>query len=149
MKFPRVMIAGVVCAAGLLVAVLRRRGQSGGAEKKNSKTAEETWREGRRQFKGNCVICHFETSDKKKVGPGLKGFSVRTTFADGAKITYARIHDLIANGGKDMPPFLDGCERRADSRFDFLSEDAVKGRVASQAAPGLRAGGGGLRAERF
>ena len=105
MKFPRVMIAGVACAAGLAVAVLPGWGQVGSAEKKNSKTAEGVAR-GKTQFKGNCVICHFETSDKKKVGPGLKGFSLRTTFADGAKITYARLHDLIAKGGKDMPPFL-------------------------------------------
>jgi mono/diheme cytochrome c family protein len=106
MKFPLVMIAGVVCAVGLLVVSPPAQGQSGGAEKKNSKTAEEAAR-GKGQFKDNCVICHFETSDKKKVGPGLKGFSLRTTFADGAKITYARLHDLIAKGGKDMPPSLD------------------------------------------
>jgi mono/diheme cytochrome c family protein len=105
MKFPRVMIAGVVCAVGLLVAGLPVRGQAGSAEKKNSKTAEGVAR-GKTLFKGNCVICHFETSDKKKVGPGLKGFGTRTVFADGTKITDARIHDLIANGGKDMPPFL-------------------------------------------
>jgi mono/diheme cytochrome c family protein len=104
MKFSRARIAGVVCAAGLLVAGFPARGQSCSAEKKNSQPGDVT--RGKAQFKGNCVICHFETSDKKKVGPGLKGFSVRTTFADGTKITYARIRDLLVNGGKDMPPFL-------------------------------------------
>jgi mono/diheme cytochrome c family protein len=105
MKFPKVRIAGVVCAVGLLAAGLSARGQSGSAEKKNSKAAGDVAR-GKAQFKGNCVICHFETSDKKKVGPGLKGFAARTTFADGTKITDARLHDVILNGGKDMPPFV-------------------------------------------
>jgi len=100
-----VSIAGVVCAAGLLVAGVPAQGQSGSPEKKNSKAPGDVTR-GKTQFKGNCVICHFETSDKKKVGPGLKGFGARTTFADGTKITDARIHDVIVNGGKDMPPFL-------------------------------------------
>lgn len=107
MKFPIVvMIVGLLGTAGLLVASVAARGQSSDAEKKSSKVAEGVAR-GKTQFKGNCVICHFETSDKKKVGPGLKGFGTRTTFADGTKITDARIHDLIANGGKDMPPFLE------------------------------------------
>ncbi len=105
MKFPMVTIAGVVCAAGLLAAGVPVRGHSSDGEKKNSKATEGAAR-GRALFKGNCVICHFETSDKKKVGPGLKGFAARAVFADGTKITDARIHDLIANGGKDMPPFL-------------------------------------------
>lgn len=95
----------MVCAA-VLAATVSASGQAqNGAEKKNLKPAEEVTR-GKAQFKSNCVICHFEASDKKKVGPGLKGFATRTIFADGAKITDARLHDLIANGGKDMPPFL-------------------------------------------
>ena len=106
MKFSRGMIAGVVCAAALLVAGVPAGGQSGDAEKKNSRWAEGVAR-GKSVFKGNCAICHFETSDKKKVGPGLKGFGTRTSFTDGAKITEARIHELIINGGKDMPPFLE------------------------------------------
>jgi mono/diheme cytochrome c family protein len=106
MKLPKVRIAGVLCAAALLVAAAPAQGQSGDPDKKSSKTAEWAAR-GKALFKGNCVICHFETSDKKKVGPGLKGFATRRTFSDGVKITDARIHELIANGGKDMPPFLE------------------------------------------
>jgi mono/diheme cytochrome c family protein len=108
MKFPKMMVAGVACAcaAVLLAPGVPARGQSGGGEKKNSKSAEGAAR-GKTLFKGNCVICHFEASDSKKVGPGLKGFATRTTLADGTKITDARIHDLIANGGKNMPPFLE------------------------------------------
>jgi mono/diheme cytochrome c family protein len=106
MKIPiTTIIAGVVCAAGLLAGNLPARGRNGSAEKKPSKAAGDVAR-GKAQFKGNCVICHFEASDKKKVGPGLKGFGARTTFADGTKITDARLHDVIINGGKDMPPFL-------------------------------------------
>src|ERR1700683_3809059 len=106
MKLPRVMIAGVVCAAALLVVGVPAPGQSSDTEKKSSKATEWAAR-GKALFKGHCVICHFETSDKKKVGPGLKGFGTRSTFSDGVKITDVRIHELIANGGKDMPPFLE------------------------------------------
>jgi mono/diheme cytochrome c family protein len=106
MKFPRVRAAGVICAAGLLVVGIPARVKGAVVDKNGSKAAEGAAR-GKTLFKGNCAICHFETSDKKKVGPGLRGFGTRTTFSDGAKITEARIHDLIANGGKDMPPFLE------------------------------------------
>jgi cytochrome c2 len=60
---------------------------------------------GKTVYSTYCEICHFDTSDKKKVGPGLKGLTRRGTFSDGTKLDDARLRTWIENGGKDMPSF--------------------------------------------
>jgi mono/diheme cytochrome c family protein len=81
-------------------------GQSA-AKKSNggSGSSSATVTRGKTVYTGYCEICHFDTSDKKKVGPGLKGLTRRGTFSDGAKLDDARLRTWIENGGKDMPSF--------------------------------------------
>jgi len=66
---------------------------------------------GKSLFQQKCSICHYDTSDQKKIGPGLKGISKRGTFSvNGNKITDDSLRTWIENGDQLMPPFKDVLE---------------------------------------
>jgi cytochrome c len=66
---------------------------------------------GKDLFQQKCSICHYATSDQKKIGPGLKGISKRGTFSvNGNKITDESLTTWIDNGDQLMPPFKDVLE---------------------------------------
>jgi cytochrome c len=66
---------------------------------------------GKAVFQQKCALCHFDTSDQKKIGPGLKGLSKRGTFSvNGNKITDDSLKTWIENGDQLMPPFKDVLE---------------------------------------
>lgn len=66
---------------------------------------------GKEVFQQKCSICHFDTSDAKKIGPGLKGISKRGTFTvNGNKVTDENLKTWIENGDSLMPPFKDALE---------------------------------------
>ncbi|MGB9434285.1 MAG: cytochrome c [Candidatus Acidiferrum sp.] len=66
---------------------------------------------GKSLFQQKCSICHYDTSDQKKIGPGLKGLSKRGTFSvNGNKITDDSLKTWIENGDQLMPPFKDVLE---------------------------------------
>jgi cytochrome c len=66
---------------------------------------------GKSLFQQKCSICHYDTSDQKKIGPGLKGISKRGTFSvNGNKITDESLRTWIENGDQLMPPFKDVLE---------------------------------------
>jgi mono/diheme cytochrome c family protein len=66
---------------------------------------------GKALFQQKCSICHYDTSDQKKIGPGLKGLSKRGTFSvNGNKITDESLRTWIENGDQLMPPFKDVLE---------------------------------------
>jgi cytochrome c len=63
---------------------------------------------GKTLFQQKCAVCHYDTSDQKKIGPGLKGLSKRGTFSvNGNKITDESLNTWIENGDQLMPPFKD------------------------------------------
>ena len=62
-------------------------------------------------FQQKCSVCHYDNSDQKKIGPGLKGLSKRGTFSvNGNKITDDSLRAWIENGDQLMPPFKDVLE---------------------------------------
>jgi len=66
---------------------------------------------GKSLFQQKCSLCHYDTSDQKKIGPGLKGLSKRGTFSvNGNKITDDSLKTWIENGDQLMPPFKDVLE---------------------------------------
>lgn len=66
---------------------------------------------GKDLFQQKCSICHFDTSDAKKIGPGLKGISKRGTFTvNGNKVTDENLKTWIENGDNLMPPFKETLE---------------------------------------
>jgi len=65
---------------------------------------------GKSLFQQKCSVCHYDTSDQKKIGPGLKGLSKRGTFTNGNKITDDSLKTWIENGDQLMPPFKDVLE---------------------------------------
>ena len=66
---------------------------------------------GKSLFQEKCALCHYDTSQQKKIGPGLKGISKRGTFSvNGNKITDESLKTWIENGDQLMPPFKDVLE---------------------------------------
>jgi cytochrome c len=66
---------------------------------------------GKTLFQQKCAVCHYDTSDQKKIGPGLKGISKRGTFSvNGNKITDDSLKTWIESGDQLMPPFKDVLE---------------------------------------
>jgi mono/diheme cytochrome c family protein len=66
---------------------------------------------GKSLFQQKCSVCHYDTSDQKKIGPGLKGLSKRGTFTvNGNKITDENLKNWIENGDQLMPPFKEVLE---------------------------------------
>ena len=63
---------------------------------------------GKEIFQQKCSTCHFDTSDAKKIGPGLKGINKRGTFTvNNNKVTDETLKTWIENGDSLMPPFKD------------------------------------------
>jgi cytochrome c len=66
---------------------------------------------GKTVFQQKCSVCHYDNSDQKKIGPGLKGLSKRGTFSvNGNKITDESLKTWIENGDQLMPPFKEVLE---------------------------------------
>ena len=63
---------------------------------------------GKEVFQQKCSTCHYDTSDAKKIGPGLKGIGKRGTFTvNSNKVTDEALKAWIENGDSLMPPFKD------------------------------------------
>jgi cytochrome c2 len=60
---------------------------------------------GKTVYEKRCTICHLASSDKKKIGPGLKGLGKRQAFANGSPVNDESLRTWIENGGKSMPGF--------------------------------------------
>ena len=66
---------------------------------------------GKTVFQQKCSVCHYDNSEQKKIGPGLKGLSKRGTFSvNGNKITDESLKSWIENGDQLMPGFKDALE---------------------------------------
>jgi cytochrome c len=81
------------------------------AQTATTKTADpnaEAVARGKTVFQQKCSVCHYDNSEQKKIGPGLKGLSKRGTFSvNGNKITDESLKAWIENGDQLMPPFKD------------------------------------------
>ena len=98
-----IVVCGALAGAGSLLAQDSGK-KSGGA---NSAAVARS----KSLFQQKCTICHYDTSDQKKIGPGLKGISKRGTFSvNGNKITDDSLKTWIENGDQLMPPFKDVLE---------------------------------------
>jgi len=63
---------------------------------------------GKEIFQQKCSTCHYDTSDAKKIGPGLKGIGKRGTFTvNNNKVTDETLKAWIENGDSLMLPFKD------------------------------------------
>jgi len=83
-----------------------------GSAKNSSSTANAAAvKRGKDIFQQKCSVCHYDNSEQKKIGPGLKGISKRGTFSvNGNKITDDSLKTWIENGDQLMPPFKDVLE---------------------------------------
>jgi len=101
-------IAGIMAVLGALVGAGTVRGNNANRPATNNAAAVAR---GKTLFQQKCSVCHYDTSDQKKIGPGLKGLSKRGTFTvNGNKITDDSLKTWIENGDQLMPPFKDVLE---------------------------------------
>jgi cytochrome c len=100
---------GLLLFCGSLVAVVGLFAQS--APKKSGAANTAAVGRGKTLFQQKCAVCHYDNSDQKKIGPGLKGISKRGTFSvNGNKITDESLKTWIENGDQLMPPFKETLE---------------------------------------
>lgn len=101
-------LCGVLMGGGALLA---QDASKQDAPKKSTGSNSAAVARGKALFQQKCSLCHYDTSDQKKIGPGLKGLNKRGTFsANGNKITDETLRTWIENGDQLMPPFKDVLE---------------------------------------
>ena len=94
-------IAALLAAGSLLAAGTGKTSTGNAAAVKRGKDV----------FQQKCSVCHYDNSDQKKIGPGLKGLSKRGTFSvNGNKITDESLKTWIENGDQLMPGFKEALE---------------------------------------
>lgn len=100
-------IAGTIVSAGALLWGGVALGNNASKPAPNAAAVAR----GKTLFQQKCSVCHYDTSDQKKIGPGLKGLSKRGTFSvNGNKITDDSLKTWIENGDQLMPPFKEALE---------------------------------------
>jgi mono/diheme cytochrome c family protein len=101
-------IATLACAGALFAqSKPAKKSASAGASKESAAAVAR----GKEVFQQKCSICHFDASDAKKIGPGLKGIGKRGTFTvNGNKVTDESLKTWIENGDSLMPPFKEAIE---------------------------------------
>ncbi len=101
-----------IAALGILLAVAGAAlAQSKPAKKAPAGKDAAAVARGKEVFQQKCSTCHYDTSDAKKIGPGLKGISKRGTFTvNNNKVTDEPLKTWIENGDSLMPPFKDVIE---------------------------------------
>ena len=99
------MSLAALLGAGTLV------GNTAAKSKDNAAANAAAAKRGKDVFQQKCSVCHYDNSEQKKIGPGLKGLSKRGTFSvNGNKITDESLKTWIENGDQLMPPFKDVLE---------------------------------------
>ena len=100
-----------ICAASMCAAIAGGVLLAQDSGKKAAGTNAAAVGRGKSLFQQKCSICHYDTSDQKKIGPGLKGLAKRGTFSvNGNKITDDSLKTWIENGDQLMPPFKEVLE---------------------------------------
>lgn len=61
--------------------------------------------EGKLVFAQKCEACHFDSSNDKKIGPGLAGLTKLSKFKNGMPADEYHLRRIIERGGKNMPSF--------------------------------------------
>jgi cytochrome c len=101
------VIAGCAAMLGAGALLAQDSGKKSGGASGNAAAVAR----GKSVFQQKCAVCHYDNSDQKKIGPGLKGLSKRGTFSvNGAKITDESLKTWIENGDQLMPPFKETLE---------------------------------------
>jgi len=100
-------LAGIMAVSGALIGAGAVSGNNAGKPAPNAAAVAR----GKTLFQQKCSVCHYDTSDQKKIGPGLKGLSKRGVFSvNGNKITDDSLKTWIENGDQLMPPFKEVLE---------------------------------------
>ena len=106
-RIVRIVSFAALCSALVLTASVLAQNSG----KKSASGNSAAVARGKSLFQQKCSVCHYDTSDQKKIGPGLKGLSKRGTFTvNGNKISDESLKTWIENGDQLMPPFKEVLE---------------------------------------
>lgn len=103
---------GSVCAAVALLAPMEFQKAGASRRPQIHATAHYDLADGKAVYGQKCAACHFDTSDEKKIGPGLAGLMKRAKFKDGMTANDKNLRRIIEHGGKDMPGFRDWLKQK-------------------------------------
>jgi len=104
-------IASLACAGALFAQSSAPKSDSTKKSAAGAAKDPAAVKRGHDVFQEKCSICHFDTSEAKKIGPGLKGLNKRGTFSvNGNKVTDENLKTWIENGDSLMPPFKEVLE---------------------------------------
>jgi mono/diheme cytochrome c family protein len=83
------------------------------AQAPNEHPSSASVNRGRTVFQQKCNICHNDTSNVKKIGPGLKGLNKRGTFSVNGhrKVTDKSLTTWIQDGDSLMPAMKDALDQ--------------------------------------
>jgi mono/diheme cytochrome c family protein len=110
-NFVRTAAAFATVALGISLAVAGAGFAQTKSAKKPAAKDPAAVKRGQEVFQQKCSTCHYDTSDAKKIGPGLKGIRKRGTFTvNNNKVTDENLKTWIENGDSLMPPFKDVLE---------------------------------------
>ncbi len=99
---------GIATLAMAGVALTHGAGKKQEAGKVAARIDKEAVARGKALFGKKCALCHYAESEKRKIGPGLKGLNQRGTFSvNGNKVNEKTLKTWIENGDNQMPPFKD------------------------------------------
>ena len=101
----RIFVFIAAAAFALSGATSFARGQSQSRQPgMSSLDSKDTIHRGEAVFKTRCAVCHYASSNEKKIGPGLHGISHRERLSNGHRVDSTTLTRIIESGGKDMPP---------------------------------------------
>ena len=75
---------------------------AGGAVADNHEKGDAA--KGKEAFQQRCLVCHFEDSADKKIGPGLAGIK-DGTLPSGKESNFGNVIENLNKGGNGMPAF--------------------------------------------
>ncbi|GAC1663597.1 MAG: hypothetical protein NVS9B4_18550 [Candidatus Acidiferrum sp.] len=96
----------MLTAIGSRVSIAQNSSAEKPSHSQTSKASDGAASRGKAVFEKKCAICHYATTNEKKIGPGLKGIGKRGTFTvNNKKVTTESLTTWIQNGDSLMPPF--------------------------------------------
>lgn len=94
-----------VCSAILIFIALIVLPMARAAGQTNQESEAQDVAKGKQIYGQKCEICHYSSSNEKKIGPGLAGLMRRETFRNEMKVNDENLRRVIERGGKDMPGY--------------------------------------------
>lgn len=103
---------GAFCAAVAVLVPMNIQNARASRSAQTHAPAHSDLADGKAVYGQKCAACHFDTSDEKKIGPGLAGLMKHAKFKNGMTANDKNLRRVIEQGGKDMLGFRDSLKQK-------------------------------------